>query len=138
MADAVVQIAFRLLVLGIPIHEYGHMLSLRFMGYTGEIRNTMLNAVYPTQYSLMSELERTIFFLSGGMFQALVFSLLCLFNVDEENNLANRVVALQGFVYGLFEGLCPRELGGTGSLISFIASFFFMAWVFFRWNRKAP
>lgn len=138
VTDSIIQIALRLLVIGVPIHEYGHMLSLRFMGYTGEIRNTMLNAVFPTQYHLMNDLEKTIFYLSGGMFQALVFTLLCISNADEENKLANRIVAIQGFIYGLFEGLCPREMWGIGSVISMIVSLIFLSWVFFRWNKKDP
>lgn len=134
--DALVQTILRLFVLGIPIHEYGHMLSLRFMGYEGEIRNTMLNAVWPMDYYKMSWLELRIFYLSGGIFQSAVFATLCLFNVDEENRLANKFVALQGLIYGLFEGLCQRELWEIGSVVSMIVSAVFMVLVLLKWSKK--
>ena len=134
--DALVQTIMRLFILGVPVHEYGHMLSLRFMGYKGEIRSTMLNAVWPMDYYEMSWLELRVFYLSGGMFQAMVFFALCLFNVDEENRLANKFIALQGLVYGLFEGLCPRELWATGSIFSMILSAIFMMLVLLNWSKK--
>ena len=136
--DAVIQIVFRFCVLVIPVHEYGHLISLRLMGYAGEIRSTMLNATWPLEYHLMSPTERTIFFLSGGFFQAFVFGVLCLFNVDEESSLANKIIVIQGVLYGLAEGFFPYEFLGVGGIIALLVSFVFMVYVFMRWSRRAP
>ena len=116
------------------IHEYGHLLALRALGYTGAISSEALNVVTSFDIASASLFELRVFFLSGGLFQCLIFLSLCLLNKDEENRLVNKMVAIQGLIYALFEGFLRPvwwELGGT---IGIIVSFIFMAVVIVKSN----
>ena len=126
MGDLFFQLFFRFGVLTTMVHEFGHLISLKAMGYTGEIRSTVLNAVYPTQYALMSASELNVFYFSGGIFQALIFYIMCLRNSDKENLLANKMIVIQGVVYAVFEGFAPRAWWEFGSVGGLILSFVFM------------
>ena len=132
--DLFFQLIIRMVMLATMVHEYGHLLSLRLMGYTGEIRSHALNMVYPTDVSGWTQAEKLFFYGSGGLFQALIFMILCLWNKDEENRLVNKMVAIQGVIYGLFEGLMPSMWWSFGASVALIASFIFMAVVLIKSN----
>lgn len=134
--DLVFQILFRMMYLQLIVHEYSHLLALRLMGYTGEIRSTMLNAVFPTQYSLMQPWQKTTFYFSGGLGQALTFSLMCLYNKDEENRLVNKMIAVWGLIYGAFEAFAPRAWWDLGSVIGLMISIIFMTLVLVEKSNK--
>lgn len=113
VSDLIFQLFLRGVVLATMIHEYGHLLALRLMGIDGEIRATMLNAVYPGR--ALVGYERLIFYGSGGMVQALVFLILATRNRDAENRLINIMIAIEGFIYAFFEALAPRTFWAFGS-----------------------
>ena len=99
--DVLFQITIRMLLLATMVHEYGHLLALRIMGFNGAIYARALNMVYPVDVAHMTIKQQYLFFFSGGFFQALIFLILCLWNKDEENRLVNKMVAIQGIIYGL-------------------------------------
>lgn len=127
--DLIFQVLFRMIYLATVVHEYGHLMALSVMGYRGVIRSELLNAVYPLDIALMSELEKKLFYVSGGLVQAATFLVLCIFDRDEEDRLVNKMVAVQGVVYAFFEGFFPRTWWEVGALVSSIASIIFMALV---------
>ena len=100
------------------IHEYGHLLALRILGIDGEIRASALSAVYPAR-PLVGH-ERYIFYGGGGMVQALFFTILAVRNRDDENRLINIMIAIEGFIYGIFEAFAPRTFWGFGTMIGFM------------------
>jgi len=102
------------------------------MGYQGEIRATALASVYPTEYHLMLPWHRSLFYLSGGLFQGIIFLIMCIFDRDEEDRLANKMVAIQGFIYMFFEAFTNRMWWETGATVGLIISFAFMAVVLIK------
>ena len=80
----------------------------------------------------MTANEKLFFYGSGGLFQALIFLVLCLWNRDEENRLVNKMIAIQGVVYGLFEALLPSVWWSFGGSIAVIVSFVFMGVVLIK------
>jgi len=113
VSDLIFQLFLRGVVLATMIHEYGHLLALRFLGIDGEIRAAALNAVYPGRALIGS--ERLIFYGSGGMVQAIVFLILATRNRDHENRLINIMIAVEGFIYAIFEAFAPRVFWSFGS-----------------------
>ena len=132
--DLMFQIFFRMMLLGTIVHEYGHLLSLRLMGYSGIIRSNALNMVTALDYSLMSLRERQFFFLSGGLFQGIIFLTMCLFDRDEEDRLANKMVAIQGLIYMFFEAFTHRQWWEMGATVGLIIS---AMWMVFALNEKS-
>ena len=124
--DVLFQITIRMLLLATMVHEYGHLLSLRIMGFDGAIYARALNMVYPVDIAHMTINQQYLFFFSGGMFQALIFLTLSLWDKDEENRLVNKMVVIQGVIYGLFEGLMPRMWWEFGASIALVISIAFM------------
>lgn len=126
LTDLLFQICFRMMLLATIVHEYGHLLALRLMGYRGAIYSNALNMTTALDFSLMTLSQQRVFFLAGGMFQAVVFLIMCIFDKDEEDRLVNKMVAIQGFIYALFEGFTYRMWWQIGGLIGLLASMVFM------------
>ena len=118
-SDFLVQLSLRIFVLGVFVHEYGHLIGLRLLGVPGEIRSTMLNAVYPSM-SLYG-IDRLIFYGAGGAFQALVSLILIFRCKDFEIKLANIFVATHGLIYGAIEATAHRSWWGLGSMLGSVA-----------------
>lgn len=104
------------------MHEYGHLIGLRLLGVPGEIRSTVLNAVYPS-ISLYG-VDHLIFYGAGGAFQALVALALIIRCKDFEIKLANIFVASHGLVYGAIEATAHRSWWGLGSMLGSVAGVF--------------
>ena len=136
LKDVVLQLTIRMVLISTTVHEYGHLLALRVMGYAGEIRSSALSAVYPTDVVGITQREKLFFYGSGGFFQALIFLALCLWNKDEENRLVNKMIAVQGIIGGVFETLSPNKYWGYWGAISIIASFLFLGVVLIK-NSQA-
>lgn len=113
-------------ILATMIHEYGHLLVLRLMGYRGAIYSNALNMTTAIDYNLLTYTQQRLFFLAGGLFQALIFLVMCVFDKDEEDRLANKMVAIQGLVYALFEGFTYRMWWDIGALSGLFCSVVFM------------
>ena len=129
LKDILFQISFRMIILATIVHEYGHLLSLRLMGYRGVINSGALNMVTALDYNLMSSLEKHLFFIAGGLFQCMIFLIMCIFDKDEENRLVNKMIVIQGFVYMLFEAFATRIWWETGAVLGILLSSLFMVLV---------
>lgn len=109
-------------MLGVFVHEYGHLIALRLLGVQGEIRSTALNAVYPSTH--LYGVDHLIFYGAGGAFQALVSLILIFRCKDFEIKLANLFVATHGLIYGVIEATTHRSWWGLGSMLGSVAGVF--------------
>lgn len=104
-----------LLVWGVMVHEYGHLIALRLMGLYGEIRSTGLNLTWLVNGA--TPLQVNLWQLSGGLLQC-VYGLYNMYaESDNETWLSGFTVACQGFIYAWFE-MCDTIL--IGSLFSIV------------------
>ncbi len=135
--DLIFQLFFRGILLATIIHEYGHLLALRFIGVEGEIRSTMLNAVYPTQP--VGGADAVIFYAGGGLVQAVAFLLMMVRNKDAENKFINGWMAVHGVVYGAFEAFAPRSFWNLGSSLGvFLGMFLVMGFIIWKKAEMTP
>ena len=116
------QLFLRIFVLGVFVHEYGHLIGLRLLGVQGEIRSTALNAVYPSTH--LYGVDHLIFYGAGGALQALVALALIIRCKDLEIKFANLFVAAHGVVYGAVEATAHRSWWGLGSMLGSVAGVF--------------
>ena len=135
--DFLAQLLFKFTLLSLFVHEYGHLLAVRLMGYEGEIRSSALASVYLTSAQGITELEYRFFYLSGGLFQAAVFLLMCISNEDAENRLVNKMVAVYGVVYGCFEAFTPRVWWSAGGVAGILLAVVFMGATLVAKNKLA-
>ena len=122
LGDFFIQYIVRGMLLATVIHEYGHLFALRFIGVEGEIRSTVLNAVYPAHPVYGT--DAIIFYGAGGVVQGIVFLLMMYRNKDAENNLINLWIAIQGFIYAAFEALTPRKFWLMGASLGLYVGLF--------------
>lgn len=135
--DLMFQLFFRGILLATAIHEYGHLLALRLIGVEGEIRSTVLNAVYPAH--TVTGTDKIIFYGGGGFVQAVAFLLMAVRNKDEENRKINVWMAVQGLVYGAFEAFTPRTYWNLGaSLGLFLGLFLVMGVIVWKKYEVTP
>jgi hypothetical protein len=120
------QLLFKYIALATAIHEYGHLLALRILGYEGVIKSTALNHVYPSSLAGITQLERHFFYIAGGWIQAFVFLFLCIGNKDREQRMINKMIALEGFIYGVFEAFTGPGWWQVGATVGMIAATVFM------------
>jgi len=99
--DFLFQYGIRSLALGVPLHEYCHLVVLRILGGEGLIVSWALNQMQYEQYT-RSQLILTAY--SGGILSGIVWLLLSFHDRDIENRLVSRVIAVSQIVYGIFEG----------------------------------
>jgi hypothetical protein len=136
-SDLLFQLFFRGVLIATAIHEYGHLLALRLIGVPGEIRSTVLNAVYPSE--LITGPDAVIFYGGGGAVQAIAFTLMALRNKDAENRLINIWIAIQGIVYGAFEALTPKNYWNLGASIgTYVALFIIIGIIIWRKPAVTP
>ena len=102
-----------LLIWGTMVHEYGHLIALRFMGLSGEIRSTGLNLTWLLNGATSEQL--LIWRFAGGFTQALYGLYNMLYESDNETWLSGLTVACVGLIYAVFE--TQREIM-LGSIIS--------------------
>jgi len=127
--DFLLQFLVRGVVVTTAVHEYGHLLALRLLGFSGEIRSGALNAVYPVFGRPLAWWEHAAVYGGGGFFQAAVFLVLGWLDEDDENRLISLMIAWQGAVYGCFEALAPRVFWDFGAFLGAMAAcFLFLAY----------
>jgi len=104
-----------LLIWGVMVHEYGHLIALRLMGVDGVIKSTGLNLTW----SLVSVTgwRLTVFLLAGGLTQAVYGVYNMLYESDNETWLSGFTVASQGLIYSLFEVAGVVFLGAIFSVV---------------------
>ena len=102
------------------IHEYGHLICSKLMGFGGYIKSDRLTSV---NYDIRPlENQWTLVYLSGGLFQFIVFILLSLQVKDKGVKIADRMTAIIGLVEGLTEPFQYFRLSGVGAAIGIICA----------------
>jgi len=85
------------------IHEYGHLLMMRYLEWHGYISSMNLDAVYwyvvPTDVMIKVKVG-----LAGGLLVVFVYGLMSIFDVDNENRYARIYWIIYHFIYALCEG----------------------------------
>ena len=104
-----------LLIWGTMVHEYGHLIALRLMGLTGEIRSTGLNLTWLINGATDEQIY--IWCMAGGLLQAVYGVSSMLYESDNETWLSGFTVACQGLTYMWWEYPRLIELGALFSII---------------------
>lgn len=102
-----------MLIWGTMIHEYGHLMALRLFGGHGYIKSEALNLTWMTNG--LTGLPLTVFYMAGGLTQALYGCYNMISESDDETWLSGFSVTCQGLTYMWFEE--PR-LFALGALLS--------------------
>jgi hypothetical protein len=109
------------------IHEYGHLISSKLLGFGGYIKSGKLTAVYYESLPIGS--QWSIFYISGGALQFIVFFLMSLRGEDNNVKIANRMTAIIGLIEALTEPVKYLRLSGLGSSIGIITSMLYLAYI---------
>ena len=102
-----------LLIWGVMVHEYGHLIALRLLGIDGVIKSTGLN--YTWSLNGVQGWQLLFFLYAGGVLQTTYGVYNMIREVDNETWLSGLTTALQGFLYLWWE---PTGLYALGALIS--------------------
>jgi len=107
------------------IHEYGLLICSKILKFNGYITSEALTLVYPSSKPI--GFQKTLFYLSVGVLQFLVFGLMSLKADDQVAKIANRMTAI-----GLIEALViPNQslrLSGLGASMGIILAFIYLAY----------
>ena len=107
------------------IHEYGHLICSKLLGFNGYIKSEALTSVYHSSKPI--GLQWTLFYVSGGILQFLVFGLMSLKAGDQSTKIANRMTAILGLVEGIVEPIQTIRLSGLGATLGIILAFLYLA-----------
>ena len=108
------------------IHEYGHLICSKILGFNGYITSEALAKVYHS--TKPAGLQWTLFYLSGGVFQFLIFGLMSLKANDQGAKIANRMTAIIGLIEALVEPIQSLRLSGLGATTGIILAFLYLAY----------
>lgn len=109
-------------------HEYGHLVTARLLGYSAEIKSTGLNMTYITWGGAHSNISSLLFYMSGGLVSGMVAHVMSWKNDDHEARILWSMLALFNFIYGVVEGIAPKQFWNIGWMAGFS-----VAWMFFIW-----
>jgi hypothetical protein len=109
------------------VHEYGHLISSILLGFGGTIFSGKPWAVYPLVKPVGD--QWILFYLSGGLFQFIVFYLMSLRAQDLNTKIANRMTALIGLIEGITEPIRYLRLTGLGATLGITISFLYLAYI---------
>ena len=116
------------------VHEYGHLICSKILGFNGYIKSGKLTSVY---YEIRpNDSQWTLFYLSGGLLQFIIFMLMSLRASDKNVKIANRMTAIIGLIEGLVEPMRYFRLTGLGATIGIIASFLYLTYQIVKETRK--
>ena len=115
------------------IHEYGHLICSKLLQFKGYIKSEALNAVYPV--TKPAGIHLTLFYLSGGLFQFIIFGLMSLQGKDRETKIANRMTAIIGLAEAIVEPIKNLRLIGLGASLGIIIAFSYLAYEISRINK---
>jgi len=115
------------------IHEYGHLICSKILEFNGYITSDALTSVYPL--SKPEGLQGTLFYISGGLLQFLVFSLMSLKAEDQGAKIANRMTAIIGLIEGLAEPIRGFRLSGIGAALGIIFAFIYLTYTVQRYKN---
>jgi len=91
------------LFVAMAIHEYGHLLMMRYLEWHGYISSMNLDAVYWYNVPL-DEMIRVKVGVAGGLLVVIVYGLMSILDVDNENRYARYYWMIYQFIYALCEG----------------------------------
>jgi len=127
LSDIAFQLLLRGMTISIMVHEYGHIMAARALGFYAEIRSTFLTAAYPEVRAHLGRSllwhEQALFLGAGGWFTAAIFWMMSLRNKDPETRFIDRWIALQSAVYGCFEAFAPGAFWELGAILSTLIAF---------------
>jgi len=103
-----------LLILGVMVHEYGHLTALRLLGAEGVIHSTGLNLTWRT--TELTGYTLTAFYLAGGFLQGVYGLYNMVHESDNETWLSGFTVMIQGWTYMWFEAARLFDLGAIISV----------------------
>ena len=107
-----------LLVWGVMIHEYGHLVYLTIIGVNGSIISTNLSATYALEP--LTQTQSTLFSLAGGILEAL-YGLYLTLSKDNETWLTGVTLTTWSLIYAVTETMGQTTLGAvTASGLTFI------------------
>ena len=112
------------------IHEYGHLICSKILEFNGYIKSEALTSVYPV--SKPAGIHLTLFYLSGGLLQFLVFGLMSLQGKDKGIKIANRMTAVLGLIEAIVEPIQSLRLSGFGASVGIILAFTYLAYEIIR------
>ena len=107
------------------VHEYGHLLCTRLLGFNGYIKSAHLAAVYYEAQPIGN--QWIIFYISGGLLQFTVFSLLSLRGRDQNQRIAARMTAIIGLVEAITEPFKYYRLSGLGAVLGILVALVYFA-----------
>ena len=108
------------------IHEYGHLICSKILEFNGYIKSEALTSVYPV--TIPEGIHLTLFYLSGGLLQFLVFGLMSLQGKDKGINIVNRMTAVIGLIEAIVEPIQSLRLSGVGACFGIILAFVYLAY----------
>ena len=130
-----VEFLFQFFILSPMVHEYGHLIMLRFLGYEGWISAGSLWQTHTMVIGSMSSRDLWLYGFAGGAFQFLVFWFMGLLNRDE-GRAVNWMVAVQGLVYAFFEAADVSMEGAFFSIL--VATVYLIYWMFTSGRETHP
>ena len=128
-----VEFLFQFFLLSPMVHEYGHLIMLRLLGYEGWVGSNHLWKTYTLVVGEMTPRELWLFGFGGGLFQFLVFGFMSFLNKGE-GRVVNRMVAVQGLIYAFFEAYCYEMMGAFFSILAAFA--YLIVWIL--WFTSEP
>ena len=128
------------LVVSLAVHEYGHMVAIRILGFDGYISSNWMSAVQWVELP-PEGIHRFYVGLAGGIAAAWVFSFLYLFDVDRENKFAFIVIIGSNLVYAGFEGWSLMALDRNiikldSNLSNIYILGIFMVYFYMQWFKR--
>ena len=90
-----------ILPIAVPIHEIGHLMASDYLGIGGVIESDNINRVKPLVIPVPDD-AKFLFYVSGGLYQFLVFFVISLF-MDKSSGLPFKMVAIEGLTISIFE-----------------------------------
>jgi hypothetical protein len=108
------------------IHKYGLLICSKILKFNGYITSEALTLVYPSSKPIGS--QKTLFYLSVGVLQFLVFGLMSLKADDQGAKIANRMTAIVGLIEALVIPNQSLRLSGLGVSMGIILAFIYLAY----------
>ena len=116
------------------IHEYGHLICSSILQFHAHIPSKALNMVFPE--TSPEGVEWFLFYLSGGVFQFIVFWLMSFRASDSGTRISNRMTAIIGLFEGLTEWSFEFRMSGLGAALGIIFAFIYLTYTIIRHKRN--
>ena len=95
--------------IALTIHEYGHLISMKFLGVSGYISSNYVDRVFFEVFPQDPNVRFIIGF-AGGLAVIIIFGVLYLLDSDLENRFLYFAFIGSNLIYGVCEALAVRDL----------------------------